>query len=132
MIDHISIGVTDFDRARAFYDAVLAPLGYRRVMDFGHAAGYGNGHPAFWIGVSEPMAGAPEGYAPVAPGGHIAFVAPDRAAVDVFYRAALAVGGFDNGAPGLRPHYHPDYYAAFVLDPDGNRLEAVCHHLGVS
>jgi len=127
MIDHISIGVTDFEKARAFYDVALAPLGYRRVMDFGQAAGYGDGHPSFWIGVPEPSPDAPDGYAQVQPGAHVAFAAPDRAAVEAFYRAALATGGRDNGGPGVRPHYHPDYYAAFVLDPDGNRIEAVCH-----
>ena len=124
MIDHISIRVSDIERARAFYDACLAPLGYRRVMDFGQAAGYGDGHPGFWVGVPEPSGG---GFSAVPPGAHVAFVAPDRAAVDNFYRAALGAGGLDNGGPGLRSHYHPDYYAAFVLDPDGNRIEAVCH-----
>jgi len=127
MIDHISIGVTDFERARGFYDAALGALGYHRMMDFGQAAGYGDRHPSFWIGVPEPSPDAPDGYSLLAPGGHVAFAAPDRAAVDAFHRAALAQGGRDNGGPGLRPHYHPDYYAAFVLDPDGNRLEAVCH-----
>lgn len=121
MIDHISVGVADIDRARAFYDAVLAPLGYRRVMDFGHAAGYGVGRPQFWIGVphKKPVSHAP--------GSHVAFTAIDRPSVDAFFNAALAAGGTDNGAPGVRGHYHPDYYAAFVIDPDGNRVEAVCH-----
>ena len=127
MIDHISIGVTDFERARAFYDAALPPLGYRRVMDFGQSAGYGDGHPGFWIGVPEPSPDAPDGYSVVTPGAHVAFAAPDRGAVEAFHRAALAAGGRDNGGPGVRPHYHPDYYAAFVVDPDGNRIEAVCH-----
>jgi catechol 2,3-dioxygenase-like lactoylglutathione lyase family enzyme len=126
MIDHLSLAVSDLARARAFYDAALAPLGYRRIMDFGQTAGYGDGHPGFWIAAAE------DGAAPLrpAPGSHIAFVARDRAAVEAFHRAALAAGGTDNGAPGLRSHYHPDYYAAFVLDPDGNRLEAVCHRPG--
>ena len=127
MIDHISIGVTDFERARTFYDAALTPLGYRRVMEFGTSVGYGNGHPTFWIGVPEPSPDAPGGYSEPAPGVHIAFAARDRAAVDAFFRAATAAGGRDNGGPGVRPHYHPDYYAAFVVDPDGNRIEAVCH-----
>lgn len=122
MIDHISLPVADIERAKAFYDAVLAAVGYRRMMDYGQAAGYGDGHPHFWIGV--PAEG--EGQAPAA-GVHIAFRAGDREAVDAFYAAALAHGGRDNGAPGLRPRYHPDYYAGFVFDPDGNRIEAVCH-----
>jgi catechol 2,3-dioxygenase-like lactoylglutathione lyase family enzyme len=124
MIDHISYAVSDYARSRAFYDAVLAPLGYRPMMEFDQVVGYGTGHgPQFWI-----SAGA-EATAAVGPGHgfHIAFRAPDRAAIDAFYRAALATGGRDNGAPGLREHYHPDYYAAFVFDPDGYRIEAVCH-----
>lgn len=121
MIDHISLPVSDLARAKAFYDAVLAAVGYRRMMDFGQAAGYGDGHPHFWIGVP------PAGEQAPASGVHIAFRAKDRAAVDAFHAAALAHGGRDNGAPGLRPLYHPDYYAGFVFDPDGNRIEAVCH-----
>ncbi|HYD31037.1 MAG TPA: VOC family protein [Azospirillaceae bacterium] len=122
MIDHISLGVSDIERAKAFYDAALAPLGFPRVMDFAHAAGYGAGRPQFWISVPHKRPAAPGS------GTHIAFTASDRGAVDAFYQAALAAGGSDNGAPGLRGHYHPDYYAAFVIDPDGNRVEAVCHH----
>ncbi|HYH18943.1 MAG TPA: VOC family protein [Azospirillum sp.] len=121
MIDHISLPVADIDRARAFYDAVLATVGYKRMMDFGRTAGYGEDHPHFWIG-------APEDGSVCAPAGvHVAFRAPTRAAVDAFHAAALSAGGADNGAPGLRPRYHPDYYAGFVIDPDGNRIEAVCH-----
>ncbi|MBI1208431.1 MAG: VOC family protein [Azospirillum sp.] len=120
MIDHVSVGVADIERAKTFYDAALAPLGYQRMMDFGHAAGYGREHCQFWLGVPE------EGADPGA-GVHIAFSAPDRAAVDRFYQAALANGGLDNGAPGLRPKYHTHYYGAFVVDPDGNKIEA-CHH----
>ncbi len=128
MIDHLSLAVADVIRARAFYDAVLAPLGGRRVMDFDEpgftATGYGNhpGKPGFWIG--GPEGGSPP---PVPAGQHIAFAAPDRAAVDAFHRAALAAGATDNGPPGLRPHFHADYYAAFVIDPDGHHVEAVCH-----
>ncbi|HYD66580.1 VOC family protein [Azospirillum sp.] len=121
MIDHISLPVSDIARARAFYDAVLATVGYKRMMDFGHTAGYGEDHAHFWIG-------APEDGGACAPAGvHVAFRAPTREAVDAFHAAALAAGGADNGAPGLRPRYHPFYYAGFVIDPDGNRIEAVCH-----
>lgn len=123
LIDHVSVGVADIDRARAFYDQALAPLGIKRVMDFGQWAGYGVTKPEFWIGV--PAEGSGEGTG--AAGTHIAFTAPSREAVDAFHREALWAGGTDNGAPGLRPHYHPEYYGAFVIDPDGNRIEAVCH-----
>jgi catechol 2,3-dioxygenase-like lactoylglutathione lyase family enzyme len=135
MIDHISLPVSDYARSRAFYDKALAALGCKVAMELtdepGYvAAGYGAvdlPEPAFWIGAGrEP--GLP---APVPPAGqHVAFRAPSRAAVDAFHRAALAAGGTDNGAPGLRPLYHASYYAAFVLDPDGHHLEAVCHAPG--
>ncbi|AGT10267.1 VOC family protein [Paracoccus aminophilus] len=126
MIDHIGLNTADLTRARAFYDATLAALGITLQMEVteemtgGHGAhlGYGTeGKPFFWLGNSGPTGGA----------AHVAFVAPDQAAVDAFYRAALAAGGRDNGAPGLRPHYHASYYAAFVIDPDGNNIEAVNH-----
>jgi catechol 2,3-dioxygenase-like lactoylglutathione lyase family enzyme len=130
MIDHLSIVVADIEQARAFYGRVLATLGYRHVMDIEDApdfvgTGYGGSEhePAFWIGAPKPAAPVP----PPADGQHIAFAAPDRAAVDTFYHEALAAGARDNGPPGLRPHYHPSYYAAFVIDPDGHHLEAVCH-----
>lgn len=118
MIDHIGISVRDYARSKAFYLAALAPLGYELVMEFDGAAGLGaGGKPDFWIAaggeVDKPM--------------HIALVARDRKTVDAFYQAALAAGGKDNGAPGLRAHYHPSYYGAFIFDPDGNNLEAVCH-----
>jgi catechol 2,3-dioxygenase-like lactoylglutathione lyase family enzyme len=121
MIDHISVHVRDFAKAKAFYDPVMAALGATPQMDFPpHGTGYGfDGHPTFWFGVAEGPA--------ITGGGHIAFAADNRAFVDAFYAAAIKAGGTDNGAPGLRPHYHPTYYAAFVIDPDGNRLEAVCH-----
>jgi len=127
MIDHVSIGVRDIARSKRFYDAALAPLGYRRSRDDGAGSGYSRAdagpemiHPRdFWI-----VAAA--GAAP-APGFHFAFKAPDRRAVDGFYLAALGAGGSDCGAPGLRPRYHANYYGAFVADPDGHRIEAVCH-----
>ena len=126
MIDHLSLGVRDLAKSRAFYDAALAPLGYRRGFDRENISGYGSPDPhplgeqalTFWIG-AEPQGAALNG--------HICFHARNRAAVDAFYHAALAAGASDNGAPGLRPHYHASYYAAFVVDPNGHRLEAVCH-----
>src|SRR5215470_16515327 len=123
MLDHIGIGVTDYAKAKAFFDRALAPLGIVKIMEVTAAqtgsndgAGYGTDRPFFWIGASEHTLPA-----------HVAFRAKDRATVDVFYKAALAAGGRDNGAPGLRPHYHPNYYGAFVLDPNGHNIEAVCH-----
>lgn len=116
-LDHVTLKVADFESAAAFYDAVLAPLGLSRLSGDGETfAGYGAERPFFWIG-SDGRAG----YA------HVAFAVADRSAVDAFHAAALAVGGHDNGAPGVRPHYHPDYYGAFILDPDGHNIEAVCH-----
>lgn len=125
MLDHVGISVHDVARSRAFYLAALAPLGYGILMEVSPPGGHtyigfgvvGSGKPDFWIGD-----------APVATGHlHVAFAAQDRAAVDAFYAAAIAAGARDNGAPGLRPHYHPDYYGAFVFDPDGLNVEAVCH-----
>ncbi len=125
MIDHIGFPVSDYTRAKAFYAAALAPLGYGLIMEVTQqdrpgepAAGFGaDGKPDFWIGgegaLNKPV--------------HIAIVAKDRATVDAFYKAAIAAGGRDNGAPGIRAHYHPNYYGAFVLDPDGHNIEAVCH-----
>jgi catechol 2,3-dioxygenase-like lactoylglutathione lyase family enzyme len=126
MIDHLSLGVADLGRSRAFYDAALAPLGYRRLFDVDDASGYGAALPAplreqalpFWVGQDTGRIGL---------SGHVCFTAARRAAVDAFYEAALAAGGRDNGKPGLRPIYHPNYYAAFIVDPDGHRIEAVCH-----
>lgn len=120
MIDHVSLPVSDIARARAFYDAVLATVGYTRMADFGETAGYGDEHLHFWIGVPETAPG-------VANAGHVAFRAADRARVDAFHAAALAAGGTDGGTPGPRARLHPHYYACFVTDPDGNRIEAVCH-----
>lgn len=124
MLDHVSIAVGDMRRSLAFYDKALAPLGITRVMVQGGTeelpdqVGYGVGpKPFLWIAKGRAISGAI----------HIAVAAPDRASVQAFHAAALAAGGQDNGAPGLRPHYHPGYYAAFVLDPDGCNLEAVHH-----
>jgi catechol 2,3-dioxygenase-like lactoylglutathione lyase family enzyme len=134
MIDHLSLPVSDYARSRAFYDKALGALGHKVAMEitdspefvgagYGEAASDGSPEPRFWIG-----AGREPGPPPVTPQGqHVAFMAPSRAAVDAFHRAALEAGGSDSGPPGLRPRYHPNYYAAFVLDPDGHRLEAVCH-----
>ena len=125
MLDHIGLAVADFDRARSFYRAALKPLGLGVVMEVtaeetgGDAhAGFGDeGKPFFWIGTGAKPGGC----------AHVAFAAQTRAEVDAFHAAAIAAGGRDNGAPGLRPHYHPNYYGAFVFDPDGNNIEAVCH-----
>ena len=118
MIDHIEIFVSDGARARAFYDRALAPLGIVVKLVVGtrvQALGYGVDRPFFWVTPAPALTG------PL----HVAFTAPTRAVVDAFHAAALAAGGRDNGQPGLRPHYHPNYYGAFVLDPDGHNLEAV-------
>ncbi len=119
VLDHVGLGVRDVEASRRFYEAALAPLGFAVVMEVPGfpGAGFGlPGKPSFWI-----RPGGPSGPA------HLAFHAADRDRVDAFHAAALATGGTDNGAPGIRPHYHPAYYAAFVLDPDGNNVEAVCH-----
>jgi len=117
VLDHVTLKVADYRRAEAFYDIALAPLGLRRLFGDGESyAGYGDERPFFWIGCD-----GRDGYA------HVAFAVADRAAVDAFHAAALSAGGRDNGAPGLRGHYHPTYYGAFVLDPDGANIEAVCH-----
>jgi len=118
MIDHIGIPVRDLDRSIAFYTKVLAPLGYELVRKYeGFAAGFGiGGKPDFWLGKGEPRDKI-----------HVAFRATGRAMVRAFYDAAIAAGGSDNGAPGVRPRYHEHYYGGFVLDPDGHNVEAVCH-----
>ena len=126
MIDHIGISVGSIARATAFYLKALAPLGYGIVMEVsaeetGHGAAIAFGAPG-----RQPTSKAAKSAKASGPL-HVAFVTPSRAAVDVFYHAAIAAGGADNGAPGLRPQYHAAYYAAFVLDPDGNNIEAVCH-----
>jgi catechol 2,3-dioxygenase-like lactoylglutathione lyase family enzyme len=118
MIDHVTATVGDVEKAKSFYSKVLAPLGYSLAMEFPGAAGFSSaeGIPDFWIG-SSPERGA----------AHVAFSAKERQTVDAFYEAAMSAGAKDNGAPGLRPHYHENYYAAFVHDADGNNIEAVCH-----
>lgn len=124
MIDHITFGVSDFEKSTAFYDAVFGPLGVRRLFDvpMEHSGGvkvtgYGDDRPWFWLAEENATTGLM----------HIAFEAKKHAEVDAFYAAALRAGGQDNGPPGYRPHYHEDYYAAFVFDPDGHNIEAVCH-----
>jgi catechol 2,3-dioxygenase-like lactoylglutathione lyase family enzyme len=126
MLDHVSLGIRDIDRSRRFYDAVLRPLGLVRIVDFDEGRGSDYGAATGSVGVEFTITLEAEVRTPI-PGAHVCFRAPDRAAVDTFYAAALASGGRDDGAPGLRPQYHADYYGAFVLDPDGNRIEAVCH-----
>jgi catechol 2,3-dioxygenase-like lactoylglutathione lyase family enzyme len=139
MIDHVGFSVSDYARAKAFYEKALAPLGYALVMEVGPpqseqpAAGFGSGgKPDFWIGSDgNPLPTLPRKRGRVGRGlVHIAILAKDRQTVDAFHRAALAAGGKDNGAPGVRPHYHANYYGAFVLDPDGHNIEAVCHAPG--
>lgn len=118
MIDHIVVNVRDLKASRRFYDQALAPLGYRLVKEFPGGIGYGMGAKAdFWMMQRGPHSEAV----------HVAFACGTRSLVDAFHAAALRAGGKDFGAPGVRPHYHADYYGAFVLDPDGNNLEAVCH-----
>ena len=119
MLDHVGFGVSDYARSKAFYERALAPLGITLLMEpVGRAAGFGqHGKPFFWL---------EEGRTPVTEV-HVAFLAKDRATVDAFHAAGLEAGGTDNGAPGLREIYHPTYYGAYVLDPDGNNIEAVCH-----
>jgi catechol 2,3-dioxygenase-like lactoylglutathione lyase family enzyme len=121
IFDHLSLRVSNYERAKQFYIAALKPLGITLMMEFpgpdGSSGGFGRGMPTLWIDDSER---APQR-------GHVAFAAASRAMVDAFYRAALAAGATDNGAPGLRPHYHAHYYAAFIRDPDGHNIEAVTH-----
>ena len=128
MIDHMGLAVSNMERSKTFYADALKPLGIGVLMEVTAAqtgadahAGFGKNNKAFfWIGTGQKTKG----------GTHVAFAADTRTDVDSFYRAALAAGGRDNGAPGLRPHYHPNHYGAFVLDPDGNNVEAVCRQPG--
>ena len=121
MIDHVSINVSDYWRSRDFYAAALAPLGYELLMEpapeIGGFGSRADQKPFFWMSTREPANSAV----------HIAFGVADRVLVDAFHEAALAAGGTDNGQPGVRSIYHPNYYGAFVHDPDGNNVEAVCH-----
>lgn len=125
MIDHTGLAVSDYERSKSFYTRSLAPLGYTLLMEVPRVhtggvgvAGFGVApKPDFWIHEGQPNR----------PPIHIAFRADSRSLVDAFYRAAIEAGGTDNGPPGLRPHYHPNYYGAFVLDPDGHNIEVVCH-----
>jgi len=120
MIDHVSVGVADLERSARFYEAALAPLGLSRLVSRPATVGFGKKYPEFWINLRAGMA-------PVAPGsgGHVCLRAKSTADVDAFHAAALNAGGRSDGAPGLRPHDRVRYYAAFVTDPDGNRIEAV-------
>jgi catechol 2,3-dioxygenase-like lactoylglutathione lyase family enzyme len=127
ILDHITLTVSDYERSKAFYEKALAPLGITRLMEFGQACGFGrDGKPDFWLGAGPASFQRAEHLALITPT-HVAFAAPTRAAVESFYAAALAAGGKDFGAPGVRAHYHPNYYGAFVLDPDGHDIEAVFH-----
>lgn len=123
MLHHVSVGVADVERAAKFYDAVLGALGYNRVMEFlPYAVAYGDDNPSFWLGLpynqETPSAGN---------GVHISFMAPSREAIEAFYSAAIELGATDEGAPGARPDYGPEYFGAFVRDPDGNKIEATLH-----
>jgi catechol 2,3-dioxygenase-like lactoylglutathione lyase family enzyme len=121
MIDHLSIDTANIAKARAFYDAALAALGYKRLSDGDTSIGYGEGAVAFWVlAVKHPIV------ANAGSGLHICFSAPNRESVDAFHAAALVAGGLDNGAPGLRTGYAPTHFAGFVIDPDGMRIEAYC------
>jgi catechol 2,3-dioxygenase-like lactoylglutathione lyase family enzyme len=121
MLDHMTLPVRDYAKSKSFYEKALAPLGYKLAMEFGRAAGFADAHgPSLWLN------GEPKAIAPI----HVAFHASSREEVDAFHAAAIAAGGKDNGKPGLRKDYHPDYYGAFVLDLDGHNVEAVCHKAG--
>ena len=127
MLDHVGILVADWAKSKAFYDAAFAPLGVTLLNEVPveftggvKVGGYGRTKPDYWLTESTETG----------PGRHYAFAANSRADVDAFHAAALSAGGTDNGAPGLRPHYHEHYYGAFVIDPDGNNIEAVCHAPG--
>jgi catechol 2,3-dioxygenase-like lactoylglutathione lyase family enzyme len=120
MLDHLGLNVSDYDRSREFYEQALTPLGYSLLMEpMPRIGGFGReGKPDFWI---------TDQRAPTSENVHVAFAAQDRATVEAFHAAALEAGGTDNGPPGIREIYHPTYYGAYVLDPDGNNVEVVCH-----
>lgn len=122
MIDHFNLPVRDLERSRRFYECVLAPLGFRFLMQDGSAVGFGTDSWSFGILATPPPF----------PSLHLAFTAETRDAVDQFFAAAMMLGSPANGAPGVRPHYDPNYYAAFVLDPDGHNVEAVCRRRSAS
>lgn len=123
VLHHVSLGSNDMDRALAFYDATMATLGLKRVLDFApHAVAYGEDHPVFWIQQPHDRGAASAGN-----GAHIGFAAASKEQVAAFHAAALAHGGRDDGPPGPRPDYGHDYYGAFVRDPDGNKIEACLH-----
>ncbi|HEV7344711.1 MAG TPA: VOC family protein [Devosia sp.] len=123
-LDHLGFSARDYAVSRAFYAAALAPLGVKPLMEFedegGKITGFGGSHPFFWVGDGGAQGGRM----------HVCFAAANRAEVEAFYAAAIAAGAKDNGPPGLRERYHPNYYAAFVFDPDGHNVEAVCHAPG--
>jgi catechol 2,3-dioxygenase-like lactoylglutathione lyase family enzyme len=121
LVSHVSVGVTDLSRAGVFYDAVMATLGARRILEHGVGIGYGRAFPEFWAAQPHDGKRAVPGN-----GAHICFNAPDPAVVTAFHAAGLSAGGLDDGAPGPRPEYAPGYYAAFLRDPDGNKVEAMC------
>lgn len=121
LVSHVSVGVTDIARAAAFYDAVMATLGARRIMEHEMGIGYGRAFPEFWASRPHDCGAAGTGN-----GTHICFNAADADAVTAFHAAGLNAGGVDDGAPGRRPEYAPGYYAAFLRDPDGNKVEAMC------
>lgn len=127
ILDHVGFAVSDLERSKAFYVKALAPLDIKPLLEVtaeqtgaGAHCGFGREHPEFWVGTGDGLQGVL----------HVAFTAVERKTVDAFYEAALAAGGRDNGAPGVRPHYHEHYYGAFVLDPDGHNIEVVCHEPG--
>ena len=122
MFDHVGVDVRDLGKSKSFFEKALAPLGIKLLMfseEWG-AAGFGTDRPRFWIGKGSPSNGPDEV--------HVCFMAKNREEVRAFYDAAIKAGAKDHGAPGMRPQYHEHYYGAFVLDPDGNNIEACCHH----
>jgi catechol 2,3-dioxygenase-like lactoylglutathione lyase family enzyme len=127
-LDHIGINVSDYARSKAFYEIALAPLGIGLVMEYGKAAGFGREKkPDFWVGEGKTSFQKPEQLAPITPI-HVCFAARSREEVDAFHAAAVAAGGRDNGPPGIRAEYHPRYYGAFIIDPDGHNIEAAIHN----
>ena len=123
MIDHVSIGVSDLIAATALYEAMLAPLGLTKLAERDEAVGFGKRYPEFWLNLRQGLKGGDNG-------GHVCLRARRADSVDGFYAAGLAMGAKDDGAPGRQPHYTSNYYAAFLIDTDGNRIEAVCFLTG--